>query len=109
MSAQGCKHRINLVAFLLFLNNDLFDELRVNRLHVGVVCEFWVRHDGCRVGVDQRDTQAFFLQHAASLGAGVVELAGLADNNWARTDNQDVVYIVTLWHKFLILFLVPTC
>ncbi len=48
-----------------------------------------VGHDGGGVGVDQHHLDALFLQGAAGLGAGVVELGGLADDNGAGADDQD--------------------
>ena len=57
-----------------------------------------VRHDGGRVGVDQADAQALLLEDAAGLGARVVELAGLTDDDRTGADYQDVLEICTAWH-----------
>ena len=65
-----------------------------------MVREFRVSHDRRRVGVDQGDAQPLFLEHAAGLGAGVVELASLANDDWAGADDQDVVDVVALWHSY---------
>src|SRR5699024_10061052 len=46
-------------------------------------------HDRGRVGVDEDDPQALLAQHPAGLGAGVVELRGLADHDRAGADDQD--------------------
>ncbi len=54
---------------------------RGDRLDVGGVGHLRVGHDGGRVGVDQDDANALFAQHAARLGAGIIELAGLADHD----------------------------
>ena len=41
--------------------------------------------------VDQDDPVALLAQRLAGLGAGVVELAGLADDDRAGADDQDAV------------------
>ena len=64
---------------------------RGDRLDVGVVGELRVGHDRRRVGVDQADLQPFGAQHPAGLGARVVELAGLSDDDRPGADHQDVV------------------
>ena len=71
------------------LGDDLLDELRRDRLDVRGVGELRVGHDRRRVGVDQDDADALLAQHAAGLGAGVVELAGLADDDRAGPDDED--------------------
>src|SRR5690606_34723887 len=39
------------------------------------------------------------LQRLAGLGAGIVELASLADNNRAGTDDQDGFDVGSFWHR----------
>ena len=56
--------------------------------------EVWVRfahqhHDGRRVAVDQDDLVTLFAQGLAGLGAGIVELTGLADDDRAGADDED--------------------
>ena len=46
-----------------------------------------VGHDGSRVGVDQDDVKALFLQGPAGLGAGVIEFGRLADDDRAGADH----------------------
>ena len=84
LPAQGRQQRVRAL-----LGDDLLDELRGDRLDVGGVGELRVGHDRRRVGVDQDDPQALGAQHAAGLGAGVVELAGLADDDRPGADDQD--------------------
>ncbi len=43
-----------------------------------------IGHDGGRVGVDQDDLIAQLSQGLAGLGAGIVEFAGLADDDRVR-------------------------
>ena len=74
-----------------FLRDDLLDDLPGDRLDVGAVGRLRVGHDGGRVGVDQDDRVAFLAEGLARLGAGVVELAGLADDDRAGADEQDLL------------------
>ena len=81
------------------LLDHLLDELRGDRLDVGRVGELRVGHDRGRVGVDQDHADALGHQHPAGLGAGVVELAGLADDDRPRADDQDGLDVVALRHQ----------
>ena len=96
LAAEGGQNSVDRVALLGFAGEDAVDVAGLNRFHVGVVGKLGVGHDRRRVRVDQRHPQAFVLEHAARLGAGVVELAGLANHDRAGADDQDVVQIVTL-------------
>ena len=69
-----------------------------DRLDVGDVGHLRVGHDRRRVGVDQDDPVALFAQRLAGLGAGIVELAGLADDDRAGADDQDAVDVGALRH-----------
>ena len=81
----------------LFLDHAL-DKLGGDRLNIGAVGQARVGHDGRRIGVDQDDLKAILLEHLAGLGAGVVELAGLTDNDGARTNNEDALDVSTFRH-----------
>ena len=67
------------------LLDDLGHGLDGDGLDVGAVCGLRVRHDGGRVGVHEHDLVALAAQGLAGLGAGVVELAGLADDDGGRS------------------------
>ena len=99
LPTQGSQHGVDGVAFLALLDQDLFDVFRLDGFDVGVVCELWVGHDGGRVRVHQGHAQAFVLEDAAGLGSGVVELAGLADDDGPGADDQDVINVSALWHN----------
>ena len=70
-----------------FLNYYLFQDFGGQGFDVSAVSEILVGHDGRGVGVSQDDSVAFLAQHPAGLGAGIVELASLADNNRAAADD----------------------
>jgi len=78
--------------------DDLFDGFGSDRLDIGAVGKLRVGHDGGRVGVDEDNAVAFFLEGLASLGAGIVEFAGLADDDRAGADDQDGVDVCALGH-----------
>jgi hypothetical protein len=62
---------------------------RRERLDVGRIGHLRVGHDRRRVRVDQHDAVPLLAQRLAGLGAGVVELAGLADDDRPGADDQD--------------------
>ena len=80
---------------------DLRHIFERQRLHVDLVGDGGVGHDGGGVGVDEDDLVALFLEGKAGLRACVVELSGLADDNRAGADNEDFVQIGTLRHVLL--------
>ena len=81
------------------LLDDLRDGCDVERLDVGRVRHGGVGHDGGRVGVDEDDLVAELSEGLARLRSGVVELAGLADDDRAGTDDQDLVDVGALRHS----------
>ncbi len=88
------------------LLDDLGHGLPLDRLDVGGIGHGRVGHDGGRVGVHQDDAEAFLAQGLAGLGAGVVELAGLADDDGAGAEDQDAFDICTFWHGVTLEFLI---
>ena len=93
LAAQRGQQRVRA----LFLDYAL-DKLGGDGLDIGAVGKTRVGHDGRRIGVDQDDLKAILLEHLAGLGAGVVELAGLANNDGARTNNEDALDVSTFRH-----------
>jgi hypothetical protein len=60
-----------------------------------------VGHDRRRVGIDQDDAVALLAQRLAGLRAGVIELAGLADDDRAGADDQDAFDVGSFGHFYL--------
>ncbi|MCY1522162.1 hypothetical protein D9M68_570070 [compost metagenome] len=84
LAAHGGQQRIGL-----FTLDDLFDGLPGDGLDVGDVGRFRVRHDRRRVAVHQDGAVALGLERLARLGAGVVEFAGLPDDDGAGADDEN--------------------
>ena len=79
--------------------DDFFHDLPGYRLDVGRVGHRRIGHDGCGIGVDQNDAETFLAQRLAGLGARVVKLTGLADDNRTGPDDQDTFDICTFRHN----------
>ena len=82
----------------MLLANDFLHERSRDGLDVGAVGQLGVGHDGGRVAVDEHDAKAFLAQHLARLRAGVIELAGLPDDNRAGPDDENRLDVGSLWH-----------
>ena len=78
--------------------DDLLEHLPAERLDVRDVGEPRVGHDGRGVGVHQDDPVALLAQRLAGLGAGIVELARLPDDDGAGADDQDALDVSAFWH-----------
>ena len=62
LPAKGSKEPVGQ-----FFGDDFFQELHRQRLDVDAVGNMRIRHDRCRVAVDENDFKAFFFQGAACL------------------------------------------
>ena len=67
-------------------------------LHIHLVGNGGVRHNGGGVGVHQHHLIAFFPQGQTGLGAGIVEFRSLSDDNGPGADDHNLVQISSLWH-----------
>ena len=83
------------------LGDDLLEAVLVERLDVGRVGHDGVRHDRGGVRVHQHDLVAAGAQRLAGLGAGVVELAGLADDDRTGADDEDLVDVFAGGHGWI--------
>jgi hypothetical protein len=80
------------------LGDDLFDDFPGNRLDIGDVRHFRIGHDRRRIGVHQDHPVAFLAQRLAGLRTGVVELAGLSDDDRTGADDQNALDVSALGH-----------
>ena len=84
LAAQPCQNGVGLLLF-----DDPLDGFRGQRLQIDLVRHGLIGHDGGGVGVAQHHVHAGFLQNAAGLRAGIVELGGLSDDNGAGADDEN--------------------
>ena len=96
LAAEVRQQRVGAFAF-----DDPFDARGVERFDVGVIRHAGVGHDRRGVGVRQHHFVALFAQGFARLGARVVELARLTDDDGTGTDDEDLSDVVALRHKIL--------
>ena len=94
LPAHRREHRVGLLDL-----DDLLDRLRRQLLEVDLVGHDRVGHDRGRVRVDEDDAVAFFAEGLRGLAAGVVELAGLPDDDGAAADEEDLVDVGTFGHE----------
>ena len=105
LAAQRGEQRIGAL-----LGDDLFHRFRRDRLDIGPVGRFGVGHDRRRVGVDEDHLVPLLLERLAGLGPGVVELAGLADDDRPGADDQDFLNVRSFRHPISAsFFLSYTC
>ncbi len=79
--------------------DDRGEHIHFERLDVSPIGEVGVGHDRGRVRVRQDDAVPLLPQHPAGLGARVVELASLADDDRAGADDEDRRDVVAPAHQ----------
>ena len=84
-----------------FIPYDPGDILQCQRLHIDLVRDSGVRHDGGGVGIAQNHLIAFLFQGQAGLGAGVVKFCRLTNYDRAGTNYQNFMNICTFRHVWL--------
>ncbi len=84
LPAHGRQQGIRALAL-----DDLFDDLGRDRFDIRGIGHARVGHDRRWIGVDQDDPVTLLLERLARLGAGIVELARLADHDRTGADDQD--------------------
>ena len=92
----------------LFLFDDPFHHFGGQRLDIHMIGDVRIGHDGGRVGVDEDRLHAFGLEGTAGLGAGIVKLCRLTDDNGAGADDQHLFDTGIFRHGWLLLSL-PAC
>ncbi len=79
--------------------DDGIEILNGQRLDVSAMREFRIGHDGGRVRIHQHHLVTFGAQGFARLGAGIVKLAGLADDDRAGSDDEDFLDVSSFGHE----------
>ena len=80
------------------LADDLGRVFQRERLHIHLVRDVGVRHDGGGVGIEQDHRVPLFLERHAGLRARIIEFRRLADDDGAGTDDQDFLNVRALRH-----------
>src|SRR4029434_62619 len=80
--------------------DDFRDHRPDDRLDVGDVRHFRIRHDRCWVAVHQDHAKAFLAQRLAGLRSGIGELARLTDDDRAGGDDEDAFDVAAFWHCY---------
>ena len=57
-----------------------------------------IGHNRCGIGIDEYDFVTFFAEGFAGLGAGVVEFAGLADDDGSCSDDGNFLNVSAFGH-----------
>ena len=96
MAADGRQDRVWLLAF-----DDGLEDFGRERLDVGAVGELGVGHDRRGIAVDKDDLETLVAQRLAGLRPGVVELAGLADDDRARADDEYAFDVCSFGHEIV--------
>ena len=84
LAAQGGEQAVGP-----FPRDDVLQHLHGEGFHVDHIRDGLIGHDGGGVGIHQDDFHAFLTQGPAGLGAGVIKLRGLPDDNGSGTNDQD--------------------
>ena len=93
LTAQSSEQGVRTFTF-----NNIFYEFNIYRFNIYAVCNVYVSHNGCRVGVYQYNFKAFFFQSAASLSTSVVKFCSLTDDDRTGADNENFFYICKFRH-----------
>src|SRR5207253_1737802 len=94
--AQRREHRIRTLAL-----EDRLQRPRLERLDVRARRELRIGHDRRRIRVDEDDLVTLLLERLRALCAGIVELAGLPDDDWPCADDENLFEVVATRQSFL--------
>jgi hypothetical protein len=89
--------------------DDCFEIFLRERLDVGAVGDFGIGHDRRGIGIDEDDFVALAAQGLAGLRAGIIEFAGLADDDGAGADDHDFLDVVRFGIRCLFRLFVLRC
>ena len=100
LSAHGRQKRENppLRHIRFLARDDFFDEVGCDGFDIGGIGQSRIGHDRGRIGIDEDDAITLRPERLAGLCPGIIELAGLADNNGPRSDDQNGMNVVAFGH-----------
>ena len=94
LPAEGRQHGVRLLG-----GDHLFEHLPGEGLDVGPISRPRVGHDRGGVGVHQHHPVTVIPQGLAGLGAGVVELTGLTNDDRPGADQKNGLEVVAAGHQ----------
>ena len=99
LAAHGRQKRESARYGVALDRDDLGHHFRRDRLDIGAVRHVGIGHDRGGVRIDEHDAVALGAQRLAGLDPGIVELAGLTDDDRARADDQNGGDVGPLRHE----------
>ena len=84
--------------------DDFCDVFEGKGLHIDLICDEGIGHDGCGVAVAKNNFIAFFFKCEACLGSRVVKFRSLADYDRAGADDEDFFDVRSFCHSFSLSF-----
>ena len=78
--------------------NDFGDVLPRDRFNICPIRHFRIGHDRRGIRVHEDDLVTLFAKSFTRLSTGIIEFTGLADDNRARTNNQNLTNVVATGH-----------
>jgi hypothetical protein len=81
-----------------FFGNYFGQTFYIQGLNIGYVGYSRIGHNRGGVGVYQNNFITQFAKGFAGLGARVIKLTSLSNNDWPRPDYEDFVDVTSLWH-----------
>ena len=84
------------------VTEDLCNVLKGEGLHINLVRDGGIGHNGSRVGVNKNYLVALLLQCKAGLCARIIKLCSLSDNDRTRADYHYSLNICSLCHLFIL-------
>ena len=102
LPAKGGKEAVGL-----FLRDNLRQKIDGERFDIDAIRDIRIRHNGRGIAVDEHDLKTVLLECAAGLGAGVVELCRLSDDDRPRADDHNLLQIFLARHRLHSLHQIP--
>ncbi len=98
LPADGRQNRAHRRAPPGLDRQNLVNHVRRNRLDIGAVGGFGVGHDRCGIAIQQYDADALLAQRPARLRSGIIEFAGLTDDDRTAADDEHALKTGISWH-----------
>jgi hypothetical protein len=94
LSAHGGENCIDLSIF-----ENASKGFNIEGKEVYVIGGYRIGHDGSWIGIDKGYFNSFFFKGASGLRAGIIEFAGLSDDDGTGTNDEDRFDREIFWHE----------